>query len=76
MHYLTEVGKFLFDYTAISHGDVLDYTFFWGGRSSCKRMLLAQEGIFDQNFRFGSEDIELGYRLASTVSRSFTTATR
>lgn len=63
MRYVTDVGKFLFDYTCIHHGDVLDYTFFWGGRSSCKRMLLAREGIFDQQFRFGSEDIELGYRL-------------
>lgn len=64
MHYVTEVGKFLFDYTCIHDGDVLDHTFFWGGRSSCKRMLLAAEGIFDQEFTFGSEDIELGYRLA------------
>ncbi|MDQ1437999.1 MAG: hypothetical protein QOK43_1628 [Acidimicrobiaceae bacterium] len=63
MHYATDVGKFLFDYTCITHGDVLDYTFFWGGRSSCKRMLLCREGVFDQEFRFGSEDIELGYRL-------------
>ncbi len=65
MHYVTDVGKFLFDYTAIAHGDVLDFTYFWGGRSSCKRILLAREGIFDQDFRFGSEDIELGYRLRS-----------
>jgi glycosyltransferase involved in cell wall biosynthesis len=63
MHYVTDVGRQLFDYSCIGHGDVLDFTFFWGGRSSCKRMLLAREGIFDQNFRFGSEDIELGYRL-------------
>jgi glycosyltransferase involved in cell wall biosynthesis len=63
MHYVTDVGRQLLDYTCIGHGDVLDFTFFWGGRSSCKRILLAREGIFDQNFRFGSEDIELGYRL-------------
>jgi glycosyltransferase involved in cell wall biosynthesis len=63
MHYVTEVGKFLFDYTSITHGQLLDHTWFWGGRSSCKRILLAQEGIFDPAFRFGSEDIELGYRL-------------
>src|SRR5205823_323451 len=52
------------DYTFIENGAVLDYTFFWGGRTSCKRMFLAAEGIFDPEFRFGSEDIELGYRLA------------
>jgi glycosyltransferase involved in cell wall biosynthesis len=64
MHYVTDVGKFLFDYSFIEHGAVLDHTFFWGGRASCKRMFLAAEGIFDPAFRFGSEDIELGYRLA------------
>jgi glycosyltransferase involved in cell wall biosynthesis len=64
MRYVTDVGKFLFDYSSIEHGAVLDHTFFWGGRASCKRMFLAAEGIFDPAFRFGSEDIELGYRLA------------
>jgi glycosyltransferase involved in cell wall biosynthesis len=64
MRYATDVGKFLFDYTCITDGDTLDHTFFWGGRTSCKRLFLAAEGIFDQAFRFGSEDIELGYRLA------------
>ena len=65
MHYLTDVGRFLFDYSFRHHGDVLDYTFFWGGRTSCKRMFLAAGGIFDPAFRFGAEDIELGYRLAA-----------
>lgn len=64
MRYVTEVGKFLFDYSFIEDGAVLDHTFFWGGRASCKRMFLAAEGIFDPAFRFGCEDIELGYRLA------------
>jgi cellulose synthase/poly-beta-1,6-N-acetylglucosamine synthase-like glycosyltransferase len=64
MRYVTDVGKFLFDYSFIHHGEVLDHTFFWGGRASCKRMFLAAEGIFDPTFTFGSEDIELAYRLA------------
>lgn len=63
MRWSTEIGKMLFDYTCLTDGDVLDHTFFWGGRASCKRMLLATEGIFDPELRFGSEDIELGYRL-------------
>ena len=65
MHFVTEVGCFLFSYPSLKHGDVLDYTYFWGGRSSCKRSLLLQFGIFNPVFRFGCEDIELGYRLSN-----------
>ena len=64
MHYVTDVGHFLFSYRNLTDGQVLDYTYFWGGRSSCKRSLLANNGIFNQEFRFGCEDIELGYRLS------------
>jgi glycosyltransferase involved in cell wall biosynthesis len=64
MHFVTEVGSFLFSYPTLRHGDILDYTYFWGGRSSCKRSLLLEFGIFDPIFRFGCEDIELGYRLS------------
>ena len=63
MNYVTEIGQFLFSYRNLKDGQVLDYTYFWGGRSSCKRSLLVKHGIFNQKFRFGSEDIELGYRL-------------
>ena len=64
MHYVTQVGCELFYYPGIRDGDCLDYTFFWGGRCSCKRELLIEGGIFDPTFRFGGEDIELGYRLS------------
>jgi glycosyltransferase involved in cell wall biosynthesis len=64
MHYVTEVGCFLFSYPGLRDGAQLDYTCFWGGRSSCKRALLQRHGLFDPVFRFGCEDIELGYRLA------------
>jgi len=64
MHFITEIGCFLFYYPHIKHGDVLDYTFFWGGRSSCKRAFLIKRGVFNPVFRFGCEDIELGYRLS------------
>src|SRR5262249_26495074 len=61
----TEVGGNLFCYNRIRHGDVLDFTFFWGGRSSCKRELLIRHGNFNPVFQFGCEDIELGYRLSA-----------
>jgi hypothetical protein len=64
LRYATEVGCYLFSYPDLKHGDVLDYTYFWGGRSSCKRKFLIEYGVFNPVFRFGCEDIELGYRLS------------
>ena len=64
MRFVTEVGGYLFSYSAVTHGDVLDFAFFWGGRTSCKRMFLMRHGVFNPVFRFGCEDIELGYRLS------------
>jgi glycosyltransferase involved in cell wall biosynthesis len=64
MHFATEVGRFLFSYPDIQHGQVLGFSHFWGGRSSCKRKFLLQYGIFNPIFRFGCEDIELAYRLS------------
>jgi glycosyltransferase involved in cell wall biosynthesis len=63
MHFATEVGRFLFSYLDIQHGQVLGFSNFCGGRSSCKRKFLLQHGIFNPVFRFGCEDIELAYRL-------------
>lgn len=63
MHFVTEVGYYLFSYPLIDK-DRLDYTYFWGGRSSCKRSFLERHGTFNPIFRFGCEDIELGYRLS------------
>ena len=64
MKYITTVGCHLFSYPGIKHGSRLDYTFFWGGRSSCKRSFLIEHGVFNPIFRFGCEDAELGYRLS------------
>ena len=47
MHFVTEVGKFLFSYSDIEPGQVLDFSYFWGGRSSCKRRFLVDHGIFN-----------------------------
>jgi len=63
MHYITDVGYNLFYYKDFENEQELDNTFFWGGRSSCKKSFLAKNGVFNQGFRFGSEDIELGFRL-------------
>lgn len=63
MHFITQVGCYLFSYPNLSNGEMLDYTYFWGGRSSCKKNLLLERGLFDPVFKFGCEDIELGYRL-------------
>lgn len=64
MHFVVEVDCHLFSYPSLKHGELLDYTYFWGGRSSCKRSFLLEYGVFNPVFRFGCEDIELGYRLA------------
>ena len=64
MHFVTQVGCYLFNYPRLTDGQTLDYSYFWGGRSSCKRDFLQEYGIFNPIFRFGCEDIELGYRLS------------
>ena len=63
MNFVTNVGQVLFAYPSLQDGQWLDFGGFWGGRSSCKRTLLVRHGVFDQRFRFGYEDIELGHRL-------------
>jgi GT2 family glycosyltransferase/glycosyltransferase involved in cell wall biosynthesis len=64
MRYLTDVGRFLFAYGELKDGQDLDFTYFWGGRSSCKRSLLAKHGVFNRQFPSIIEDMELGYRLS------------
>lgn len=64
MRFATRVGFFLFSYPTLRNGDVLDFRYFWGGCSSCKREWLLDCGVFNPVFRFGCEDIELGFRLS------------
>lgn len=54
----------IFFYPRIRHGDLLDFSYFWGGRSSCKRAFLIEHGVFNPVFRFGCGDIELAFRLS------------
>jgi glycosyltransferase involved in cell wall biosynthesis len=65
MHFVTEVGCYLFAYPHLSDGDAVDFEYFWGGRTSCKRAFLVERGVFNQIFQFGCEDIELGFRLSA-----------
>src|SRR5205823_5817947 len=64
MHYVTDIRRFLFAYGDLKDGQMLDFTYFWGGRSSCKRSFLAKHGVFNRQFRTIVEDMELGYRLS------------
>ena len=64
MEYVTQIGQLLFSYPGVSEDQLLDFTHFWGGRSSCKRRFLLDHGIFDPRFTSIIEDIELGYRLS------------
>ena len=67
MQYITNKDPMLFFYKGLSHNTIQNYEYFWGGRSSCKRELLLKEGVFNPIFKFGYEDIELGYRLSKKV---------
>ena len=69
MRFVTDIGHYLFSYTFLKHGQLLDHTWFWGGRSSCKRSLLVRAGGFRPDFTFGSEDIEAGYRISHMIAR-------
>jgi glycosyltransferase involved in cell wall biosynthesis len=69
MHYVTAVGGHLFSYVNFQDNEFLDYMHFWGGRTSVKRSYLLSHGVFNPIFRFGFEDIELGYRLSRSGLR-------
>lgn len=71
MRFVTEVEGHLFSYGDVREGIPLDFTHFWGGRTSCKRAFLTEHGVFNPVFRFGCEDIELAYRLSRHGLRVF-----
>lgn len=64
MDYVMNHGQFLFSYRSLHDRQMLDFSYFWGGRTSCKRLLLVKHGVFNQHFGRIIEDIELGYRLS------------
>jgi glycosyltransferase involved in cell wall biosynthesis len=63
MRHVTGAGAQLFSYGRMQPHQSLGFREFWGGRSSVKRSLLIEHGVFNPAFRFGCEDIELGWRL-------------
>ena len=63
MRYVTDIGGFLFAYGDLKDGQMLDFTYFWAGRCSCKRSFLAKYGVFNRQLVV-FEDVELGYRLS------------
>jgi hypothetical protein len=63
MEWVTDIGQVLFAYQDIVDGSRLPFTYFWGGRTSCKTSMIMRHGGFDERFRF-LEDIELGFRLS------------
>jgi glycosyltransferase involved in cell wall biosynthesis len=69
MDYVTGAGGFLFSYDQLAPGGIFDFTCFWGGRVSCKRLFLLENGVFDPIFSFGCEDIELAFRLSQAGLR-------
>jgi glycosyltransferase involved in cell wall biosynthesis len=63
MRHVTGPKGQLFSHDWMAPGQILSFREFWGGRSSCKRALLTEVGVFNPAFRFGCEDIELAWRL-------------
>ena len=63
MRHVTGAGSQLFSHAWMKPHQRLSFREFWGGRSSCKRSLLIEHGVFNPAFHFGCEDIELGWRL-------------
>jgi GT2 family glycosyltransferase len=63
MRHVTGAGGQLFSQGWMEPGQRLTFREFWGGRSSAKRALLVEFGVFNPIFRFGCEDIELAWRL-------------
>jgi glycosyltransferase involved in cell wall biosynthesis len=63
MRYVTEVDGLLYAYGDLADGAVLDFRYFWCGRTSFKRTLLARRALFRSEFDQGLEDIELARRL-------------
>ncbi|HTI02063.1 MAG TPA: glycosyltransferase [Acidisoma sp.] len=63
MRHVSGAGSQLFSQGWMQPGQKLTFREFWGGRSSVKRALLTEFGVFNPVFRFGCEDIELAWRL-------------
>ena len=63
MRFIVGEGGLLFSYGSLRNGEILDYRFFWMGRSSGKKDYLVRYGIFNPLFRI-FEDVDLPFRLS------------
>ncbi len=59
--FLTKSPGYVFNYRIVPSGG-LTFDFFWGGRTSLP-IEVFQSHQFDEEFVFGAEDIEFGYRI-------------
>jgi len=64
MDFIAGEGGLLLSYNQMPEDSYLNYQYFWVGASSCKRKFLLDHGLFNQAFKFGIEDTELGFRLS------------
>jgi glycosyltransferase involved in cell wall biosynthesis len=72
MRYLGCVGGEMFNYRDVPDGP-LGFDWFWGGRTSVASRLARSVG-FDEELKFGAEDIEFAFRAAQTDGLSVTYA--
>jgi glycosyltransferase involved in cell wall biosynthesis len=68
MRYLAEDGGELFDYPALPKGP-LDFNSFWGGRISVAANTV-RAVRFDEELKFGAEDIEFAFRARQQLGLS------
>jgi len=64
MDFIAGEGGLLTSYKQMPQHSDLNYQYFWVGASSCKKRFLLDHGLFNQAFKFGIEDTELGFRLS------------
>lgn len=62
MHFATNRSGHLFKYDDITPNIGLSYDYFWGGRITMY-LDLFRDYLFDENLKFGAEDIEMAYRI-------------
>jgi glycosyltransferase involved in cell wall biosynthesis len=64
MRFVADTWGFPIAYAGLEGGEALDFTYFAGGGTSCKRSLLLARGVFNPALRLGCDDVELGFRLS------------
>lgn len=68
VRFVTEVEGFPVSCRGLRDGELLDFTFFWAARSSCKRALLVEHGPFSPDLDPACADVDLAYRAGLRVA--------